>query len=634
MANLKLKSVIAVICLFFLHPSCSQKNNSAQKELVVPFKAFNNIITPRGLILPLPGGDKSLIAMKMPGDLYNKIYSLDHNKKQFNLKFDFSRNIYGLVRDYTFKNYYFYADDGGNELSKIYSYDPAANEAQLTFGFDRAGAFIMDFSRSGKLLYIFSNHETGKGFRLYKFDILTRSTTPLTPANKSFREGIVSSDDKYAVLTEWAGNNEKHIYILNLKTLKLEMIASKTGTIYSPTFFSKDENSIYIDTNDDSDRMGCAFITTRAKKLSWIKRDPSRDISCQYVESADFTAVYESFDGRIKTSLYRSIFGPPIEVPFRDRTITNQLMIVPGSTLLVAQIVSSSSPGDFYIFDLDDKAPKKLTKISQINLSGIPDNEFADSYDFYYETSDGLRIHSVYFAKAPWLKDGSRHPVIVWPHGGPDSHQGHSYHIFFQFAALNGYITFAPNFRGSFGYGKKFERLNDGDWGGAEVKDIVFSTREFKKLPFVDPERIYIAGISYGAYATLSAITQFKDEFRAAAAISPISNLFDFMRNMPGDPERVSEFLKEIGDPGAQKQFFIDRSPFFHAENVKIPLIIFQAENDIRTTKSETDNFVERLKTLKIPVRYEILKNDGHALSRTESKERIFEETLKFFNAN
>ena len=128
-------------------------------------------------------------------------------------------------------------------------------------------------------------------------------------------------------------------------------------------------------------------------------------------------------------------------------------------------------------------------------------------------------------------------------------------------------------------------------------------------------------------------VTQYPKEFKAAVAMVAIGNLFTFLKSIPPDPAWQGEFLTEMGDPVKDKKLYRDRSPHFFAKNVSIPLKIYQAENDTRTVKAEMDNFVAELRKHQIPVEYEILKNEGHRISRTENWEKILQGTVDFLRA-
>ncbi len=627
---------ILLLLMSFLIFSCqSTEKNTAKKTSSndkVSFAEFNKVLHPRSSILPLPGGKLSIMLMALPKDRYAKVYTLDHKTKKFALRFDAGRNISKLVRDYTKKNYYLFLDNNGDENFQIYSFDIGTNEIKKIFGHKEKKAEILDYSRDGKRLYLSSNHVNKKQYRVYRFNKDTGKIVELTDGKVSFYEGIVNADETYAAFSSVLGNNEQHVYLTNLKTGKTRKILSTKATKYMPAFFHPSKNELYLNSDYKSDRIGCAkIIMTRPSKLHWVKTDSKKDLECHFKEVDKISVVVETFDGRINVRLFTSVLGQEIVTPFPKKAIVSQFTLVPGSQKAIAKMVTANSPSEYYMFDLED-GTEKLTAISNLNRSAISKDSFAKSFDLYYKSFDGLGVHGIVYAKEEWLKSNEKHPVILWPHGGPDSQEFHIFHPFFQYWVLNGYVVLAPNFRGSTGYGKRFETLNDRDWGGAHIKDLIYGKRELAKLPYVDANRMFIVGASFGGFSTLSTITQYPDEFQGAVAIVALANLFTFMKSIPQDPAWQSEFLTEIGHPVKNKKFYRERSPYFHAKNIKIPLKIYQAENDIRTVKAEMDQFVDQLIKHKIPVQYEVLLKEGHGLARTESWEKVLGGTVAFLN--
>ncbi len=612
--------------------SCqSTSKKSADVSQEISFAEFKKVLTPRGSIIPLPGGKESLILMVLPGDQYTKVYTLDHANKEFTLLFDAGRNISALLRDRAQQHYYILLDNNGDENYQIHKFDPEAKTITKIFGKDGHKATILDFSRDGEHIFIRSNHQKKNIYRVYDFSLKAAKATALTDGKLSFDDGVADQNGKYLVLSQALGNNEQTIYLLDIKSRALKKILAKAATRYEPSFFDSESEFLYLNSDEASDRMGCAKIAlSNPTKLIWIKTDANKDLECHYKEKSDVTAVVATFDGRIQIDILTGVFGEPISVPFPERAIVSQLSVIPGTTRAVARILTSDSPGNYYEFDISPGADTQLTQISELNRSSIKD--FAKSMDLYYDSYDGMKIHGIVYAKGDWVDKAVKRPAIVWPHGGPDGQELHIFHPFFQYWVQKGFVVFAPNFRGSTGYGKKFETLNDGDWGGGHIKDVVYGKRALANLPYVDEKNIFIVGASFGGFSTLSAITQYPKEFKGAVAMVAIANLFTFMKSIPPDPAWQGEFITEIGDPVKDKEFYKERSPFFSAAKIAIPLKIYQAENDVRTVKAEMDTFVAELKQHQVPVDYEILEKEGHSISRSENWEKVLQGTVDFLS--
>ena len=74
-------------------------------------------------------------------------------------------------------------------------------------------------------------------------------------------------------------------------------------------------------------------------------------------------------------------------------------------------------------------------------------------------------------------------PLLVTPHGGPTSQWQNSWHPFVQLLVQRGYAVFAPNVRGSSGFGRAFEDLNDRDWGRGDLEDLIIGTKHVLARP-------------------------------------------------------------------------------------------------------------------------------------------------------
>lgn len=633
MQYLRQISLFSFLIIILISCSNSQKNDSSNYTSV-KFEEFQKLLSPRSSMLPLPGVDKSLILMRMPSDEYVKLYRLNHSSKKFTLLYDAKKNISSLLRDSTLKNYYLLLDNNGDENYQIYKLANDYKSVTKVFGNDGFQVTIVGFSMDGKRIYIRSNHLNKKVYSIFVFSTKDQKiSSQLTSKDESFDGAIISKNEQYAALIKAIGNNETHLYILNLKNKKLTKLLAKKATNFNPSFFHPQKPILYIETNDGKDRVGLAKIDfTISNELEWLYTSDKKDYSSGYNKISNYSVLVETFDGKVNVRIFEGIFGKEYVLPIPKNAVVAQVSRLPGEDYAYTRFVTSNSPGEFYKFNITQGASAKLIPISSLNRSRFTSKDFASSYDLHYKSFDGLDIHGIVYAKKAWINENKKHPVILWPHGGPDSHVMHVFHPFFQYWALNGYVVFAPNFRGSAGYGKKFETLNDKDWGGSHIADLIWGKRALEKLPYIDKDRIFIVGASFGGFSTLSAITEFPKEFQGAVAIVALANLFTFFKSIPPDPAWQNEFLTEMGHPEKDKVLYRERSPYFHAHKISIPLKIYQAENDVRTVKSEMDNFVKKMKSYNIPVEYEILEGDGHSLAKRDSWQKVLQGTVEFLN--
>ncbi len=176
-------------------------------------------------------------------------------------------------------------------------------------------------------------------------------------------------------------------------------------------------------------------------------------------------------------------------------------------------------PGSYYVFDAKDK--------SEILISNVSDQLSEAAYTYVevikYPSNDGKEIEG--YLTLPVDRDPKNLPLIVYPHGGPQARDWLTYNPFVQFWAGRGYAVLQPNFRGSTGYGRKFEEAGYKEYGDQIIEDIAAGVKALVKDGYADPERVCAAGGSFGGYAAL-ALSAFKPNLiKCAVSINGLSDL-------------------------------------------------------------------------------------------------------------
>ncbi len=262
--------------------------------------------------------------------------------------------------------------------------------------------------------------------------------------------------------------------------------------------------------------------------------------------------------------------------------------------------------------DLGSVAPRSLTR--------------ADLLMFW--SAGGVRIDILLWR--PLQKPlGSPPPAVVWVHGGPDSQSRAYFSPTFQALAEAGFAVISPNFRGSAGYGRKFLDLNNMDWGGGDLADLLGAVDALAAAGEIDPERVGIAGGSYGGYLTLRAITAAPGRFRAAIDMFGMPDLvvdYELTRDRFG-----SWYETEMGTPRTHPALFRERSPIHALDRVRAPLLVLQGANDTNVPKAESDLVVERLRAGGHDVQYVVYPDEGHGFTRRENRLDALVRSVEFF---
>mgnify|MGYP003864762227 CR=1 FL=1 len=189
---------------------------------------------------------------------------------------------------------------------------------------------------------------------------------------------------------------------------------------------------------------------------------------------------------------------------------------------------SPTKAQDLYVAEASGGTPKQLTfSDADGTLAGALVAPEKISW-----VSDGLTINA-YLYKPKGLRPDERAPVIMYVHGGPTSQFSDSYQLQPQFFVSRGYVVIAPNVRGSSGYGKRFEDLNNDDWGHGDLRDVLAGVAWAKQQPYVNPDKIGITGVSYGGMLTMYAISFAPGVFQAAISGSGYGDVTDFHTIVP-----------------------------------------------------------------------------------------------------
>ena len=210
-------------------------------------------------------------------------------------------------------------------------------------------------------------------------------------------------------------------------------------------------------------------------------------------------------------------------------------------------------------------------------------------------------------------------PLIILVHGGVHGDFNTWYAHIVRELIDQGYVILAPEYRGSTGYGGDFyEQI---DYGGAEIDDVK-AGRDWavENLSTIDAKRVGIMGWSHGGYQTLMNIFKFPDAYQVAYAGVPVS---DLVARMGYKSQSYRDTFKgfigkeAVDDPMEYRR----RSPYFHAAELKTPLLIHTNTNDEDVNVMEVEHLLDALKAAGRKFEYKIYQAapGGHEFNRIDT---------------
>jgi dipeptidyl aminopeptidase/acylaminoacyl peptidase len=298
--------------------------------------------------------------------------------------------------------------------------------------------------------------------------------------------------------------------------------------------------------------------------------------------------------------------------------------------MVVARVSHPGAPGGYYVYDTRSGGVALLGWVNSV----IKDRSLNPVTTIHYKASDGKDIEAV--LTMPRHRVGQKNlPLIVLPHGGPADRDSEDWEYvpWAQPLAEMGYVVVQPNYRGSSGYGRDWEKASEGNWGERMQDDLNDAVTYLASQGIVDPKRVCMMGWSYGGYAASRAAQRDGGKYRCAISGAGVH---DLPAMVAYDKNYLGEYGAKTGLGAAGKLQAV--SPGLHAAQYSTPILIIHGEHDQRVPVSQSRDLVRRLKEAgKVEGRdfvYVELPRETHNLLLESSRERVLEEIKKFMDAH
>lgn len=228
--------------------------------------------------------------------------------------------------------------------------------------------------------------------------------------------------------------------------------------------------------------------------------------------------------------------------------------------------------------------------------------------------SDGVLIPGFLY-RPPGATADRPCPVVVNPHGGPTSCYAAEWDGVAQWFVAKGYGWFAPNFRGSTGYGRDFERSNHHAWAVVDTADCLAAHAWLAGQDWVDARRIAIFGASYGSYMALCSAV---DGDAYACAVAKYGDCDVLTSWAQGDREGRLDLERMMGTPAEFPDEYRVASPIHRIEQLRVPILVAHGELDIRVHPAQSAELVEALRRIGATFDYVTYRGEGHGFVHRE----------------
>ncbi len=277
-----------------------------------------------------------------------------------------------------------------------------------------------------------------------------------------------------------------------------------------------------------------------------------------------------------------------------------------------------------------DRGSRKLDPLF-VNQPELEKYTLAKMEPVTIPTRDGFKMVS--YLTTPVGVPAQGLPMVLLVHGGPWGRDGWGYNSQAQWLANRGYAVLQVNFRASTGFGKKFLHAGDKQWGLTMQNDLTDAVKWAVAKGVADAHRVAIMGGSYGGYATLAGLAFTPDLYACGVDIVGPSNLKTLLEATPPYWATMRKMLYlRMGDVDQDSVFNRKVSPYFHADQVRAPLLIGQGANDPRVNIRESNQMVEAMRARGLQVEYVVYADEGHGFARPENRLDFYGRAEQFLS--
>ena len=297
----------------------------------------------------------------------------------------------------------------------------------------------------------------------------------------------------------------------------------------------------------------------------------------------------------------------------------------PDGSKIVFRYGTPTSPMDLWIVSLEDGRAMQLTSAG---VDPALTEHLTAPEKITYQSFDGLVIHAYLYS--PRIREGGeKYPGLLFIHGGPTNQFCDEFQPYVQYFVQRGYVVLLPNVRGSSGYGKAFEELNDKDWGGGDLKDAIAGAEFLKGLGYVDPQAIGITGTSYGGILTMCAVTFAPGLFQAAVPMSGYSDWPALRHQL--ELRHIKLLEHEFGAFEGNEDIWYRCSPFYRVRDATTPTFVLHGEGREDWPETSRDFAIEMKRHYKT-TEYKVYPNDGFYVSSRPNVRQMLSDVADFLD--
>ena len=514
-------------------------------------------------------------------------------------------------------------DVGGDERFQLSLREPDGAVVPITSDPEHAHRAPC-FTRDGRFLAYASNRANGVDFDVYVRELESgREREVFAPGGWCEPCGFSPDGRFLTVARPTTRSGDEELHVVDLADLSaVEVAPHEEPAVVALPCWSADSRFLLVTTDLGRDTLAIARASLETGRVE-VVLESEWDLASRSDPSGTTLLVEENAHGSSRLEVRDpATLELRAKVPLPAVGVVQEPVVADGGGLVAYQFASPTAPGDVWAFDVAARRTRRLTTTS------APPQGLVEPTLHRFESFDGESIPTFLF-RPPGAAEA---PVVVVVHGGPESQARADWNPLVQLLAVSGYCVAVPNVRGSTGYGRRYEHLDDVEKRLDSVRDLAELVRWLRTQPGVDASRAAVYGVSYGGYMVLASLCFHPELWAAGVDVVGISSLVTFLEGTA--PYRRAFREREYGFLERDRELLESISPLAHVNRIRAPLLIVHGRNDPRVPLGEARQLHESLAARGVPVELVVYPDEGHGLQRIPNRVDAYGRVLRFLRAN
>ena len=209
-------------------------------------------------------------------------------------------------------------------------------------------------------------------------------------------------------------------------------------------------------------------------------------------------------------------------------------------------------------------------------------------------------------------------PVVLYFHGGPEAQDRPVFNPLYRGLVNAGVTVFAPNVRGSSGFGRRFVNADNLDRRFQAITDVRAAVTYLVEAGIAEPGRIGCMGRSYGGYLTLVAMTWYAELFAVGVDVCGMVDLETFYANT--EPWIAEAAYSKYGHPERDRDLLRALSPIHRIDELRAPLLVVHGAHDTNVPLNEAEQVVAALDARRVPCEFLLFRDEGHQIRKIANR--------------